>query len=173
MNTLHNRFFVIIFFIAMLVISSAFTLIDSPQNSLDVIDNVTYALVSEYVETQNTLLLASNAELYIAGSDTLLIGSDAIRDFLNHLYHSHGVTLGVETTLQNITPLSDELFMVEYSYHGTAFSGEVYPVETMMDDYPVDIPMISLLEIENGLIVREYLFDANVPEAARINFFTQ
>ena len=82
-------------------------------------------LVSDYIEIHRSTLLAPDVELHIAGYDSALAGQEAVWDFLKHLYVSYGVTLGVENTIENITPLSESVFMVEYNYQGTAFSGDI------------------------------------------------
>lgn len=126
-------------------------------------------LVTTYVDTHDTTMLAVDAQLYIAGRTSPLIGRDAIRDFLNVLYHSYGITRGVYTEPERIIPLSSDLILVEYTYNGNAFSGDYYPLESMIDSVAVINPLVSIFKIENDKIIREYLFEWSIPESVELN----
>ena len=82
-----------------------------------------------------------------------------------HTYFADvGDILGDEIEVLRLIPLGEDVVIAEYIYHGTAFTGDDYMRQNMLAPIELHLPMVSVFHIENRLIVREVLFEANTTE---------
>lgn len=169
MKIYHARSVSVGVFLLLGLVLTGFTVASNLQNTMDDITDAPVDLAIQYVETHDVSLLAPDAVLVIVGRDEPLVGSDAISAFTGRLYASRGVTLGVDTSVTEVFQLAENLIWVEYNYHGTVFFGDVYPLDTMLDYSRIDVSMVSIFEIEDGLITREFLLEASTPMPVTLN----
>ncbi len=101
---------------------------------------------------------ANEGQSSVAVVSEYLTTQDWSQSALHSYFAEVGDILGDEIDVLNLIPLGEDVVIAEYIYQGTAFTGDDYMRQNMLAPVELHIRMVSVFQIEDGVIVNEVLF---------------
>jgi hypothetical protein len=115
-------------------------------------------VVAEFTMRHDARFFADNAEIVDMSRAQRFVGHEAIRDVLATFYDkNHLFRESFEEPVRVVVP-SDNLVICESVFRGTLLRRDGSLVKALRDPITVEIPMISVFEVENGQIARQQMY---------------
>ena len=111
-----------------------------------------------FMESHDASLFAEDAELMDVARSVRLVGRDAIHKYLERYYSGAYLFRDVYEVPQQIFIQDETCVICETTFHGTALRRNGSLVEALQHPLAVEVPMMSVMEIENGQIVNMRLY---------------
>lgn len=120
--------------------------------------NANLALVMEFAQTRNMNLFAEDAQLVDMPRLETLLGRSEIDKFMTEYYGDYGLFRDVREVALWMSAPSADMVVCESVFYGTARQRDGSILKALRDPITVEVPMMTVFEINNGQIVSERLY---------------
>ena len=131
--------------------SKPFTYIGSPN-----LKNM--QLVTEFTASHDVGLFAEDAELIDMSQPLRVTGREAISDFLANYYSGTHLFREAYEEPRRVIAQDESMIIYESVLYGTALRRDGSLVGALRQPMTVEVPMVSILEIENGEIASMHMY---------------
>lgn len=115
-------------------------------------------LVTAFTQSHDIDLFAEDAELVDMAEPVRVMGREAISDFLAKFYGGSRLFREAYEEPSRIIAQDDSMIVYESVLHGTALRRDGSLFRALQQPLTVEVPMVSILEIEDGEIVSMHMY---------------
>ncbi len=115
-------------------------------------------LIAAFTETHDARFFAEDARLRDMSFATTIEGRTAIGDFLQNYYGDAGLFRNGYEEPQRVIVQDDSMIISESIFYGTALRRDGSLVKALLNPVTVEVPMLSVFEIEDGEIISTRLY---------------
>lgn len=115
-------------------------------------------LVAAFTESHDVRFFAEDARLLDMSLSTTLKGREEIAGFLQNYYGDMGLFRTGYEEPQRVIAQDESMIICESIFYGTAMRRDGSLAKALLNPLTVEVPMLSVFEIENGEIVSTRLY---------------